>query len=121
LPVKPRIGSELSEKSPFQALHPAIDKHEIGCHGEGGPSKPCRDLSCRSLDNRRGAVVLDERPHSLDLAADGVAGAVAEPSHGPDNVVRARRFFRRHMPTGIHCGDQERKERIVSIKLAHTA
>ena len=117
--AKSKGGSEPSEKSPFQALHPAIDEHEICCHGEGGPSKPCRNLSCRSLNDRRGAVVLDECPHSLDLSADRVAGPVSEPPHGPDNVMRARRFFRGHMPTGIHGGDQERDERVVSIECAH--
>jgi len=33
--------------------------------------------------------------------------------------VCARRFFWRYMSTGVHCGDQERNERVVRTKLVH--
>lgn len=120
LSIKSKIGREPSEKSPFQALHPAVDEHEIRCHSEGGPSKPCRDLSCCSLDDRRRAALLDERTDPLNPAADSLTRAVSEPMHGPDNVVRALRFFRGHMPTGLHCRDEERNECVVFIECAHT-
>jgi hypothetical protein len=35
----------------------------------------------------KAAVVLDERPHSLDFSADRVAGAVSEPSQLPHNFA----------------------------------
>jgi hypothetical protein len=120
LSLKSKIGSELSEKSSFQAFHPAIDEHKIRCHGEGRPPKPCRDLPCCSLDDRRSALLLDEHSHALNCAAYGAAGSMPEPAHRPDNVMRARGFLGRHMSTGIHRGDQERNERIVSIQLAHS-
>jgi hypothetical protein len=66
-----------------------------------------------------GAALRDECAHVLDSAADSLAGPVSEPSHGPDDVMCARRLFGRYMPTGIHGGNQQGDERVIGCEGAH--
>jgi hypothetical protein len=100
---------------PHRRIGLHVLQHDVSGYGERRSSEPRRNLSRGSVDDGRGAMLLDQRAHALDSAYHRLAGTMPKPSHGLDDMMRACGFFRRDMSARIHTGDKERYKRIVRM------
>jgi hypothetical protein len=110
------MSSRAVKKSLFGALQPAVNEYQVSGDRKYWASQSCGNILRGRLNDRGTSIAFDQRSHALDFAPDRLAGAMSKPAHRPNDVMRTRRLFGRHVTAGVHRPDQQCNECGIGIE-----